>query len=101
MHHGVDLANKKGTPIYATKSGIVSLATYGSGYGYYVKIDHGSGYESLYAHMTHYVVKQGQVVVQGQIIGYMGSTGKSTGPHLHFSIYKNGESVNPMDYIGK
>ena len=101
MHHGVDLANKKGTPIYATKSGIVTLATKNSGYGFYVKIDHGSGYSSLYAHMTHYVVKQGQVVVQGQIIGYMGSTGKSTGPHLHFSIYKNGESVNPMDYIGK
>ena len=100
FHNGVDLANSQGTPIYATRSGKVTVATYGSTYGYYVTINHGDGYSSLYAHMTHYVVSKGATVKKGQLIGYMGTTGRSTGPHLHFSIFYNGSSVNPMNYIG-
>ena len=99
FHNGVDLANDQGTPIRAARSGKVTVATYGGTYGYYVTINHGDGYSSLYAHMTHYVVSKGQSVTKGQVIGYMGSTGRSTGPHLHFSIFYNGSSVNPMNYI--
>ena len=98
-HHGVDLAGPQGTPIYASRGGTVTAATYGSASGYYVSINHGDGYSSSYLHMTHYVVKSGQQVSQGQLIGYMGSTGVSTGPHLHFSIYYNGQSKNPAHYI--
>ena len=99
FHNGVDLANNQGTPIYAARSGKVTVATYGGTYGYYVTINHGDGYSSLYAHMTHYIVSKGQTVKKGDVIGYMGSTGRSTGPHLHFSIFYNGSSVNPMNYI--
>lgn len=98
-HHGVDLAGRQGTPIYASRGGTVTAATYGSASGYYVSINHGDGYSSSYLHMTHYVVKAGQQVSQGQLIGYMGSTGVSTGPHLHFSIYYQGSSRNPADFI--
>ena len=100
FHNGVDLANNQGTPIYAARSGKVTVDTYGSTYGYYVTINHGDGYSSLYAHMTRSVVDKGDTVKKGQLIGYMGSTGRSTGPHLHFSIFYNGSSVNPMNYIG-
>ena len=99
FHNGVDLANSQGTPIYAARSGKVTVATYGGTYGYYVTINHGDGFSSLYAHMTHYTVSKGQTVKKGDLIGYMGSTGRSTGPHLHFSIFYNGSSVNPMNYI--
>lgn len=99
FHNGVDLAWRQGTPIYASKSGYVTTATYGSAYGYYVTINHMDGFSSLYGHMTHYVVSSGDYVNQGQLIGYMGSTGWSTGPHLHFTIFYNGTSVNPMNYI--
>ena len=99
FHNGVDLANNQGTPIYAARSGKVTVATYGGTYGYYVTINHGDGFSSLYAHMTHYTVSKGQTVKKGDVIGYMGSTGRSTGPHLHFSIFYNGSSVNPMNYI--
>ena len=99
FHNGVDLANDQGTPIYAARSGKVTVATYGGTYGNYVTINHGDGYSSLYAHMTRYVVHKGDTVKRGQLIGYMGSTGRSTGPHLHFSIFYNGSSVNPMNYI--
>ncbi len=99
FHNGVDLANDQGTPIYAVRSGKVTVATYGSTYGYYVTINHGDGFSSLYAHMTRYVVSKGDTVQKGQLIGYMGSTGRSTGPHLHFSIFYNGSTVNPMNYI--
>ena len=99
FHNGVDLANDQGTPIYAARSGRVTVATYGGTYGNYVTINHGDGFSSLYAHMTRYVVHKGDTVKKGQLIGYMGSTGRSTGPHLHFSIFYNGSSVNPMNYI--
>lgn len=99
MHYGVDLAASAGTPIYATKSGTVTMAGYSSVNGNYVSINHGDGYSSLYAHMTNYTVSNGQYVKQGEVIGYVGSTGWSTGPHLHFEIYYGGSTVNPMDYV--
>ena len=99
FHNGVDLAVAQGTPVYATKSGTVTTATFSSGYGYYVTINHGDGFSSLYGHMTRYVVSAGQTVTQGQVIGYVGTTGLSTGNHLHFTIFYNGSTVNPMGYI--
>ncbi len=99
FHTGVDLGAGEGTPIYATRSGTVTTATYSDVYGNYVTINHGDGYSSLYGHMTHYVVSAGEYVSQGEVIGYVGSTGWSTGAHLHFTIYYNGSTVNPMDYI--
>ena len=100
MHKGVDLPAAKGTPIYASRSGKVTVATYHATAGNYVTINHGDGYSSTYMHMTHYTVKLGQQVEAGQVIGYVGSTGRSTGPHLHFGIIHNGTYVDHMDYIG-
>lgn len=100
FHSGVDLAANQGDPIYAIASGTVTSASYSDAYGYNVSISHGSGYGSMYAHMTSYTVSAGQYVSQGEVIGYVGSTGWSTGPHLHFEIYVNGSTVNPMDYVG-
>ena len=100
FHSGVDLAAPEGTPIYATRSGVVDTASYqAGGAGYYVQINHGDGYRSIYMHMTHYIVGYGEYVSQGQVIGYCGSTGGSTGPHLHFGISYNGSYVNPANYI--
>ena len=99
FHYGVDLAAPTGTPIYATRSGTVDTASYNGSAGYYVQINHGDGFKSIYMHMTHYVVSPGQYVSQGQVIGYCGSTGGSTGPHLHFGISYNGNYVNPANYI--
>ena len=100
MHNGVDLACPQGTPIYATRAGTVTTASYqAGGAGYYVSINHGDGFGSIYMHMTHYVVSSGQSVSAGQLIGYVGSTGVSTGPHLHFGISYAGTYVNPLAYI--
>lgn len=100
MHEGVDLSAPQGTPIYAAKSGKVTTTSFqAGGAGYYVSINHGDGFSSIYMHMTHYIVKPGDYVNAGQVIGYVGSTGGSTGPHLHFGISYNGAYVNPMNYI--
>ena len=100
LHNGVDLSAPEGTPIYASRAGQVIVATYGASGGNYVMIDHMDGtYTTMYLHMTRYVVHVGQNVAAGELIGYCGSTGVSTGPHLHFSIFKNGVAVNPADYI--
>lgn len=100
FHTGVDLAANQGTPIYATAAGTVAAASYTDAYGYYVSLSHGNGYGSFYGHMTSYIVAAGDYVSQGQVIGYVGSTGiYSTGPHLHFEISVNGSTVNPMEYI--
>ena len=98
-HQGVDLSADAGTPIYASRGGQVSVATYGSAAGYYVKINHLDGFSSIYMHMTHYVVSAGQNVSQGQLIGYVGRTGVATGNHLHFGIMYNGAYVNPANYV--
>ena len=100
MHNGVDMSCAQGTPIYAAKSGKVTVTSFqAGGAGYYVSINHGDGFSSVYMHMTHYLVSPGQYVTAGQVIGYVGSTGGSTGPHLHFGISYKGTYVNPMDYI--
>lgn len=101
MHYGVDLSCNEGEPIYASRSGVVIVTDYEEGgAGNYVYINHGDGYTSIYMHMTYYIVSPGDYVTQGDVIGYVGSTGASTGPHLHFGITYNGTYVNPMDYIG-
>lgn len=100
MHNGIDLAAAQGTPIYATRSGKVTTCSYqAGGAGNYVSINHLDGFSSIYMHMTHYVVSPGQSVSQGQLIGYVGSTGISTGPHLHFGISYAGTYVNPLAYV--
>ena len=100
MHNGIDMACPAGTPIYATRAGTVTTASYqASGAGNYVSINHLDGFSSIYMHMTHYVVSQGQSVSQGQLIGYVGNTGISTGDHLHFGISYAGTYVNPLAYI--
>ena len=99
FHQGVDLAGPEGTPIYASRSGTVTIAKYSNSAGYYVTINHGDGFSSIYMHMTNYVVSVGQKVSRGQLIGYMGSTGISTGSHLHFGIALNGTYVNPALYV--
>ena len=99
FHQGVDLAGPEGTPIYASRSGTVTIARYSNSAGFYVTINHGDGFSSVYMHMTNYVVSVGQTVTQGQLIGYMGSTGISTGSHLHFGISLNGTYVNPASYV--
>ena len=98
-HQGIDLSAPEGTPIYASRTGVVTAATFGKSAGYYVSINHGDGFSSIYMHMTRYVVSKGQAVSAGQVIGYVGSTGVSTGPHLHFGISYNGTYVNPANYI--
>lgn len=99
-HNGVDLAAPKNTPIVATRSGVVSFTGYQEdGAGYYVWVNHGDGFKSIYMHMTRYIVKQGQYVEAGEIIGYVGSTGRSTGNHLHFGLKYNGSYVDPLKYI--
>ena len=100
MHNGIDLAAAQGTPIYATRAGKVTTCSYqAGGAGNYVSINHLDGFSSIYMHMTHYVVSPGQNVSQGQLIGYVGNTGLSTGPHLHFGISYAGTYVNPLAYV--
>ena len=98
-HQGVDLAGPEGTPIYATRAGRVTVASYSGSAGYYVSINHLDGYSSIYMHMTNYVVSAGSTVSAGQLIGYMGNTGISTGSHLHFGISLNGRYINPCGIV--
>lgn len=100
-HHGTDFGAKRGTPLLAVNAGKVIFAGWMGGYGKVVKIKHAGGYESLYAHQSRIRVKKGQRVKRGQIIGYVGSTGRSTGPHLHFGMKKYGKWINPMKVLGK
>ena len=99
-HAGEDIGAPNGTPILAVDSGTVALATYGSGYGNYVVISHGGSLSSLYAHMSAFAVTTGQSVNKGDVIGYVGSTGWSTGPHLHLEMRINGSNVDPKPYFG-
>jgi LysM repeat protein len=99
-HTGVDIANKTGSPIYAAESGKVEVAGWNNGgYGNYTIINHGGGIKTLYGHQSKILVKAGDVVNRGQVIGLMGSTGRSTGPHLHFEVRVNGAFKNPLNYI--
>ncbi len=96
LHAGVDLTAPEGTPILAMKDGVVQFSGYGEGNGNYVRIDHGEGFVSTSIHMLYTAVKTGQQVSAGDIIGYVGQTGWATGPHLHLSVYYNGEPIDPM-----
>lgn len=100
FHEGMDFTAPTGSEIYATADGVVSAIETDiyRGYGNMVKIDHGFGYETLYAHMDNIKAKLGQHVKRGDIIGYVGSTGLSTAPHLHYEVHKNGKTVNPVNY---
>lgn len=98
-HKGIDLAAPTGTPIYATADGLVSRASWFSSYGLYVSIEHGGELQTRYAHMSRLNVAQGQRVKKGEIVGFVGSTGRSTGPHLHYEVRVQGEAVNPMPYM--
>jgi len=98
-HHGTDFGARRGTPLLAVNAGKVIFAGRMGGYGKVVKIKHNGGYVSLYAHQSRIRVKRGQWVKKGQIIGYVGSTGRSTGPHLHFGLTKNGRWINPMKVL--
>lgn len=98
-HKGVDLAMPTGSPIYATADGVISRADWFSGYGLYVAIEHGGELQTRYGHMSRLNVEAGQQVKKGDIIGYVGSTGRSTGPHLHYEVRIAGEAVNPVPYL--
>jgi len=99
FHSGMDFSAPKGTPIYATGNGIIEKVTTSKrGFGNYVKINHGFGYKTLYAHMKKYIVRKGQSVKRGDLIGYVGNSGTSTGPHLHYEVVKGNKKVNPIYY---
>ncbi|MBD3746771.1 MAG: M23 family metallopeptidase [Sphingopyxis terrae] len=98
-HNGVDIPAPYGTPIYATADGIVGRAQRLGGYGNYVEIEHGNAIETRYGHMSSFVVQPGQQVKKGDVIGYVGSTGRSTGNHLHYEVRIDGEPVNPMPFV--
>ena len=99
FHAGMDFAAPSGAPIFATGDGVVSRADAGeSGYGNHVVIRHGFGYETLYGHLSKYNCRPGQKVKRGDIIGFVGSTGRSQGPHCHYEVHKNGEAVNPLNF---
>lgn len=99
FHEGMDFTAPTGTPIYATGNGtIIRADRKARGYGNHVRVDHGFGYVTLYAHMSEIAVKPGQEVLRGEIIGYVGNTGKSSGPHLHYEVHKNDRPVNPINF---
>lgn len=99
IHSGIDVRGKTGTPIYAAADGTVDLAQYYGGYGNTIIINHGGRYETLYAHLSKIHVEQGDQVKKGEVIGELGSTGRSTGPHLHYEVIKDGTPVDPEHYL--
>ena len=95
----MDFTAPRGTPVYASGDGVVSRAdNSASGYGNHIRIDHGYGYESLYAHLYKYNIRKGQKVKRGDLIGFVGSTGRSEAPHLHYEVFKDGERINPINF---
>ena len=99
MHEGMDFSAKTGTPVFATGDGVIETAdNKASGYGNHIVIRHGYGYETYYAHLSKYKSRVGQRVKRGDIIGYVGSTGRSEGPHLHYEVHKGGKVVNPLNF---
>ena len=99
QHEGVDLASPVGTPIHATADGTVAKADWFGGYGLFVQLEHGGALQTRYGHMSRLNVAAGQHVHKGDIIGYVGTTGRSTGPHLHYEVRVNGAAVNPIPYM--
>lgn len=99
FHYGMDFSAATGTPVYASGNGVVKRAdANSSGYGKHIRIDHGFNYVSLYAHLSKYNVEVGQKVKRGDVIGFVGSTGRSVAPHLHYEIFKDGEKINPRNF---
>jgi murein DD-endopeptidase MepM/ murein hydrolase activator NlpD len=98
-HKGIDLAMPTGTPIYATADGVISKAEWFSSYGLYIALEHGGNIQTRYGHMSRLNVAAGQQVRKGDLIGYVGSTGRSTGPHLHYEVRIGGVAVNPVPYM--
>ncbi len=98
-HNGVDLAAPTGTPVYATADGLVSRANWFSSYGKYISIEHGGQIQTRFAHLSRIAVRNGQSVKKGDLIGFVGSTGRSTGPHLHYEVRVSGRPVNPLQYM--
>lgn len=99
VHEGIDFAGPVGQPILATADGTIVTADYERSYGNHVKIDHGYQYETLYAHLSRMTVQLGDRVQRGDVIGYLGNTGRSSGPHLHYGIYRNGQALNPRYFL--
>lgn len=99
FHYGIDIAGTHGTPVYATANGQVSFAGYRGGFGNLVIISHGYGFQTYYAHLSGFAVSNGQWVKRGQVIGYMGRSGRATGTHLHYEVHVNGVAVNPYRYL--
>lgn len=99
MHKGIDIPGPVGTPVYATADGIVSRAGWASGYGNLVQISHGGGLETRYGHMSKLIATPNSYVHRGQLIGLMGSTGRSTGSHLHYEVRVDGQAINPMPFV--
>jgi murein DD-endopeptidase MepM/ murein hydrolase activator NlpD len=99
LHKGLDISAPTGTPIYASASGKVVKVEKDHGYGKNIMVDHGSGIVTRYAHLSNYAVKKGDQVKRGQLIAYVGNTGRSTGPHLHYEVRLNGVPVDPLRYI--
>ncbi|QEA17520.1 M23 family metallopeptidase [Novosphingobium ginsenosidimutans] len=98
-HKGIDLSSPIGTPIYATADAVVTRADWFSSYGLFISLDHGAQLETRYGHLSRLNVAEGQVVKKGDLIGYVGSTGRSTGPHLHYEVRIAGTAVNPVPYM--
>ena len=99
QHQGIDLAAPTGTPVYATADGVVGRADFYASYGLYISINHGAAMETRYAHLSRLAVGAGDTVKKGDLIGYVGSTGRSTGPHLHYEVRVDGLAVNPIPYM--
>lgn len=98
-HSGVDIAARTGTPVYATGDGYIGRSRWAGGYGNLVEINHGGGYQTRFGHLSQRMVGEGQYVRRGTLIGLIGSTGRSTGPHLHYEVRYNGSAVDPTPYI--
>jgi len=99
MHWGMDFSAPRGTPVYATGNGVIKRAdSRATGYGKHIRIDHGFGYVTLYAHLSKYNVTRGQKVKRGDLIGFVGSTGRSQAPHLHYEVFKDGKRINPINF---
>ena len=99
MHYGMDFSADIGTPVFATGDGVVKRAdNKASGFGNHIRIDHGFGYETIYAHLSDYNVRLGQKVQRGDIIGFVGNTGRSRGPHLHYEVHLGEERLNPVNF---
>ncbi|MCY7411211.1 MAG: M23 family metallopeptidase [Chitinophagales bacterium] len=100
MHEGLDFSAPTGTPVHATGNGVVSNVEYGyTGYGNHVTLTHMVGYKTMYAHLSRIIVKNGQKINRGDLIGYVGSSGKSTAPHLHYEVWKNGRKIDPINFF--